>query len=564
MELARAFGVEWAFLRGSERQIELEGLEHEEVEQAREGEQEERQRDHQCEIETARPFRLVWFTDLDVRQLVTRFTWRARIAFELPAQRRRALEREPPRFLLHVRISGPKQGFLRDARGRAAVGAGHDAGAGADLEPSATARATERNDAGVTRALFYACDELIASVFVLDHGNEPRAQAQRLGGQAVDARVVAVGATQVEVGSARVELEHSAAGFAARFAELRVEAHRARDLHAAFEHEPGFLIQRARPGSERILLFDGETLVGFAPLGRSGQVGDRVGMGERLLPGRLGEGLIEPAAQAAHRAVEVQVIEGREVSARATLELGVHLHPIQDPESLHASGGLGYADALMGRFIDVGQEATGFIAIGQFATGFFAIGQVATGVIAIGQLARGFFVVGQAAFGVLSVGMLSGGLVGAVGMIGAGGRGVGFVLPLVPRFTAPITLPETTTFLELSQSGSPEGWVSGSVEVMPDGRARVYAGDAPLPVRIDARLRRALPAESGRKVLICLRRQLGGAYVADGIMNIPAPRITNWRWWVIWAVQLSLLSLAALALWLFALRPVLDALERLF
>jgi hypothetical protein len=83
-------------------------------------------------------------------------------------------------------------------------------------------------------------------------------------------------------------------------------------------------------------------------------------------------------------------------------------------------------------FISVGQRAEGIIAIGQEATGFIAIGQVATGVFALGQMARGVFAVGQLAIGVFAVGMLSVGLSGSVGMIGAGARGLGGILPIVP------------------------------------------------------------------------------------------------------------------------------------
>lgn len=82
--------------------------------------------------------------------------------------------------------------------------------------------------------------------------------------------------------------------------------------------------------------------------------------------------------------------------------------------------------------ISVGQRAEGVIAIGQEATGFIAIGQDAIGVFALGQMARGVFVVGQLSMGLFAVGMLSVGLVGSVGMIGAGARGLGGILPIVP------------------------------------------------------------------------------------------------------------------------------------
>ena len=84
------------------------------------------------------------------------------------------------------------------------------------------------------------------------------------------------------------------------------------------------------------------------------------------------------------------------------------------------------------RIIAVGQHAVGVIAIGQEATGFFALGQFATGVIAIGQVARGFIAIGQAAMGVFAIGQLALGLTACVAMLGAGGRTLGLVIPIVP------------------------------------------------------------------------------------------------------------------------------------
>ncbi|HEY6557076.1 MAG TPA: hypothetical protein VI072_07370 [Polyangiaceae bacterium] len=83
-------------------------------------------------------------------------------------------------------------------------------------------------------------------------------------------------------------------------------------------------------------------------------------------------------------------------------------------------------------FISVGGEARGFIAIGQHATGVIAFGQIATGVIAVGQVARGCFALGQVALGFIGWGQAGFGVLHAVGMLGAGGRGFGIVLRLVP------------------------------------------------------------------------------------------------------------------------------------
>src|SRR5687767_6557913 len=94
-------------------------------------------------------------------------------------------------------------------------------------------------------------------------------------------------------------------------------------------------------------------------------------------------------------------------------------------------------------FISVGQHAVGFIAIGQEARGFFALGQVATGVIAIGQLARGVLTLGQLGFGFIGWGQVGFGILHAVGMVGAGGRGLGLVVPLVPSVGRARVPPET-------------------------------------------------------------------------------------------------------------------------
>lgn len=215
----------------------------------------------------------------------------------------------------------------------------------------------------------------------------------------------------------------------------------------------------------------------------------------------------------------------------------------------------------MGKIFDAGQEATGFIAVGQFATGFIAIGQVATGVIAIGQAARGIIVVGQLAVGFVSLGMLSCGLMGAVGMIGAGGRGLGLIVPLVPRLRDARELPSVSGFDELTRSNGDQGWVEARIEIAPDQSVRFYEGVAPLPVRVDARLRRLLAKHAGRTLLVSLSRR-GADWVGDGLMEVPESRLKNPRWWAIWAAQLALLFVACVAFWLAVVHPLADGLSR--
>jgi len=214
----------------------------------------------------------------------------------------------------------------------------------------------------------------------------------------------------------------------------------------------------------------------------------------------------------------------------------------------------------MGRFIDVGQEATGFIAIGQVATGFFALGQIATGVIAIGQVARGFFVVGQLSFGLLAVGMGSGGLMGSVGMLGFGGRGVGGIIPIIPRLKSPVQLPPTLDFRQLATTADGSGWVRATLETDGSSYARLTSGGETLPVRIDSRLRRILPSQWGKSVLAAVRRTPEG-YLCESLMQVPEDRLKVPRWWAIWALQLALLAVASAAFWFVVVRPVMEALS---
>jgi hypothetical protein len=216
----------------------------------------------------------------------------------------------------------------------------------------------------------------------------------------------------------------------------------------------------------------------------------------------------------------------------------------------------------VGKLFDVGQEATGFIAIGQIATGFFAFGQVATGVIAIGQVARGFVVVGQAGFGLISAGMASGGLIFSVGMLGAGGRGLGGILPLVPRLTDPRDVPDDVSFDSIARGGIGEGWVRVKLVVMSDATVRLELDGAPLPVRLDARLRRAAPTHSGRLMLAFLRQAQGGI-VCERLMEVPPVRVTQPRWWAIWAAQVALLLCGTVAFWFLVARPILETLEKI-
>lgn len=204
------------------------------------------------------------------------------------------------------------------------------------------------------------------------------------------------------------------------------------------------------------------------------------------------------------------------------------------------------------RFIAVEQEAVGVIAIGQLATGVFALGQMATGVIAIGQVARGFVAIGQGAFGVFALGMGSVGLIGSIGMIGAGGRGFGLIFPLVPSLGPSWDLPETVSVRDARKGG---GWIEARLEgsqLLVDGK-RVDA-------RFAARLRPAVEAATEpREVLALLARREDGV-VCEKLMAVPAARWKSPGWWGFWAAQLAALTVACLLFWVLVGIPVVQAL----
>ncbi len=202
------------------------------------------------------------------------------------------------------------------------------------------------------------------------------------------------------------------------------------------------------------------------------------------------------------------------------------------------------------RFLDVGQEARGVIAIGQIATGVVAVGQVATGVVAVGQGARGIFVLGQGAIGVVAVGMGAVGLLYTVAMMGAGGRGVGGVIPLTPSLGPSYRLPR----LGLEAGG---GWVKGRLVPGEGGRARLEVPG--VPARLAACLRGAADAattEGAREVLAELRPDGEGMTAVD-LRAVPRSRLGRPGWWLIWTLQsLGLLALSALV-WVVCVFPLL-------
>jgi hypothetical protein len=208
-------------------------------------------------------------------------------------------------------------------------------------------------------------------------------------------------------------------------------------------------------------------------------------------------------------------------------------------------------------FLSVGQSANGFIAIGQEAVGVIAIGQVATGVVAIGQGARGVFAVGMLSCGVVSVGMLSFGLVGCIAMIGAGGTGLGGVLPLCPKIPARAKLPGQST-REPLEAGRSQGWIAVDVQQTSRGFALMHEGRA-LAAQIAPSMISACgeAVAAGKRVLAYVRPTERGPEVAR-LMRIPAWRPLTPLWLGTSAAQLvGLAILSAIYFWV-GLVPVVD------
>ncbi len=204
------------------------------------------------------------------------------------------------------------------------------------------------------------------------------------------------------------------------------------------------------------------------------------------------------------------------------------------------------------KFFDVGGEATGFIAVGGMATGVFALGQIAIGVvavgqgafgvIAIGQGAAGLIAVGQGSVGLASIGMISAGLYWCGAMLGIGGRGVGGVIPLTP-WLGPASEPPDTTTPSAVRDGTP-GWVP--LDLDEGGTKIVGAGEL---VRMDARLVAAARKHGDEPVFAWLDHDAHG-FVATKLMERRPPRWRQFKFWRLWAIQLTLLVAMAFGFWL--------------
>jgi len=138
------------------------------------------------------------------------------------------------------------------------------------------------------------------------------------------------------------------------------------------------------------------------------------------------------------------------------------------------------------QFLSIGERAEGVIAIGQEAVGIFALGQFATGVIAIGQVARGVVAIGQVSLGFIAIGQLALGMSFGAAMLGAGGRALGFVLPLVPVPRRKKLLPTITSLSEIRLRG--EGYVTGTLKRGAGSQISLEADGERVPLIVDTDL----------------------------------------------------------------------------
>jgi hypothetical protein len=200
-------------------------------------------------------------------------------------------------------------------------------------------------------------------------------------------------------------------------------------------------------------------------------------------------------------------------------------------------------------FFSVGEQAHGFIAIGQQAKGVIAIGQLATGVIAIGQLAKGCFTIGQLAFGFIGWGQVGFGILHAVGMMGAGGRGFGLVLPLVPGVGRGRVPPETEPLDSVLRGQA--GWTALDLFFDGHGLGLGHEG-ARLPIKLDRRLQGdadALTVHGPTRVWAFVRT-IDGTRVCERIVHVPPRPFEKPNFYALGAVQFALLCVLATAWWL--------------
>lgn len=211
--------------------------------------------------------------------------------------------------------------------------------------------------------------------------------------------------------------------------------------------------------------------------------------------------------------------------------------------------------------VSVGQNAEGFIAIGQHARGIIAFGQFATGVVAVGQVAYGVFALGQVAFGFTGWGQLGFGVLHAVGMAGAGGRGLGLVVRLTPAVGRSRVTPHTVP-IERALAGE-AGWIKAELVKDGYGLGLVHGGQR-LPIKFDRRLNDGATALAlgGTREVWAYVVVSSGVPVCQRLQHDPLQAWHRKRFFALAAVQCVGLVALATAWWLVVGRDLLVILSR--
>jgi hypothetical protein len=194
------------------------------------------------------------------------------------------------------------------------------------------------------------------------------------------------------------------------------------------------------------------------------------------------------------------------------------------------------------RLLSTNDGEPAVIAVAQEAVGILALGQSATGVVAIGQIARGVFVAGQVAIGIVGVGQLVGCVAWGCGMLGIGGRGMGPVLRVLPRYRAdggrPVVDAPSTTMAQLAcaragTQGTLVGALRGGVLYVEGAPAR---GDIDVLLSVTEALR-AAPSDSELALVVEVgerhapETELDYRVAAAHERTLTVVRATAWQRW---------------------------------
>ncbi|MEQ1569313.1 MAG: hypothetical protein ABMA64_26990, partial [Myxococcota bacterium] len=162
----------------------------------------------------------------------------------------------------------------------------------------------------------------------------------------------------------------------------------------------------------------------------------------------------------------------------------------------------------------------------------------------------------------VSVGLVGVGLHWTAAMVGIGGTGRGWIVPLMPRLDrrAP---PAPLVTLDQVRASRQGGWCALGLGAPtgPEGGIGVWFGGQPATdVRLDARCRAAATEAAPGEVWAHLRPARQG-WVADRLVRAAPPRHLRPEWWLGWSLQLATWMLLSAATWWWVFEPVARALS---